>query len=388
MTAAWWSTAPTAAASWNDAGSLFTTTATTARCPAAPASHWPAGTPSAATSYGYYSSRLNLASLAGQNVRFRFRIGTDSTRRRLRLVHRRRAHLHLRRPAPRRRRLGVMRYNRTFTAVADAGMLAGYPNTAYGVNSDMWAGYDDFLNPDGQIARSLVRFNVTLPASATVYSAKLRLYYIGYWDVPTRPATVTASRGRPAPGMRRQSPGTRARSPARRSPAWSCPANTRVGLARMGRDAHRAGLGQRRVSELRGDDARRRRSAGLSSAWRAFSTREGDYAPQLVVTYGLPQAVMNDAPAEAEPGCRRRQVAARCDCRRRWQRTGHALHDVSGQDADDKWRMSSSTFAILHSTSAIALASCFAEVDVQLGQIDLLAHQRHGAVQRRIAGQV
>lgn len=30
-------------------------------------------------SNGYYSSRLNLTSLAGQNVRFRFRIGTDST---------------------------------------------------------------------------------------------------------------------------------------------------------------------------------------------------------------------------------------------------------------------------------------------------------------------
>ena len=49
-------------------------------------------------SHGYYSSRLDLQSLAGQNVRFRFRIGTDTSNRRLRLVHRRRAILHLRRP--------------------------------------------------------------------------------------------------------------------------------------------------------------------------------------------------------------------------------------------------------------------------------------------------
>jgi len=46
-------------------------------------------------------------------------------------------------------------------------------------------------------------------------------------------------------------------------------------------------------------------TAGPSSAWRAFSTREGDYAPQLVVTYGLPPAVMNDAPAEGEAAARR-----------------------------------------------------------------------------------
>jgi hypothetical protein len=30
-------------------------------------------------SNGYISSRVNLSSLAGQNVRFRFRIGTDSS---------------------------------------------------------------------------------------------------------------------------------------------------------------------------------------------------------------------------------------------------------------------------------------------------------------------
>ena len=35
------------------------------------------GPPGPDRSYGYGASRLNLASLAGQNVRFRFRLSTD-----------------------------------------------------------------------------------------------------------------------------------------------------------------------------------------------------------------------------------------------------------------------------------------------------------------------
>jgi bacillolysin len=64
-------------ASWNDANLLFTHNGyngTISNC---------CGNPLAgrsgfvAESYGYYSSRLDLSPLAGQNVRFRFRIGTD-----------------------------------------------------------------------------------------------------------------------------------------------------------------------------------------------------------------------------------------------------------------------------------------------------------------------
>ena len=38
-----------------------------------------AATPSSKESFGYTATQLNLASLAGQNVRFRFRIGTDES---------------------------------------------------------------------------------------------------------------------------------------------------------------------------------------------------------------------------------------------------------------------------------------------------------------------
>ena len=65
-------------ASWTDAGSLIdggqAYNATTGGSN-------PMGSRSAfsRTSYGYTTTRLNLASLAGQNVKFRFRLGTDSS---------------------------------------------------------------------------------------------------------------------------------------------------------------------------------------------------------------------------------------------------------------------------------------------------------------------
>jgi bacillolysin len=65
-------------ASWNDANLLFTHNGyngTIDDCCGNPL----AGRPGfVGESYGYYSSRLDLSPLAGQNVRFRFRIGTDA----------------------------------------------------------------------------------------------------------------------------------------------------------------------------------------------------------------------------------------------------------------------------------------------------------------------
>jgi bacillolysin len=62
---------------WTDAGSLFANNGYVATLAAGnPLGARPAF---GGKSYGYISSRLNLTSLAGQNVRFRFRIGTDSS---------------------------------------------------------------------------------------------------------------------------------------------------------------------------------------------------------------------------------------------------------------------------------------------------------------------
>ncbi len=66
-------------ATWNDASSLFLNNGYNGTISNAHGN--PLGGRSAfvGESNGYYSSRLNLTSLAGQNIRFRFRIGTDSS---------------------------------------------------------------------------------------------------------------------------------------------------------------------------------------------------------------------------------------------------------------------------------------------------------------------
>jgi hypothetical protein len=66
-------------ASWNDAGSLFTHQGYNGQV--TPGSGNPLSGRGAfvAESNGYISSLANLGSLAGQNVRFRFRVGTDAT---------------------------------------------------------------------------------------------------------------------------------------------------------------------------------------------------------------------------------------------------------------------------------------------------------------------
>jgi hypothetical protein len=64
--------------SWNDAGALLVNNGYNGTITASSGN--PLGGRSAfiGESHGYTSSRLNLGSLAGQSVRFRFRIGTDA----------------------------------------------------------------------------------------------------------------------------------------------------------------------------------------------------------------------------------------------------------------------------------------------------------------------
>ena len=45
----------------------------------------------------------------------------------------------------------------TLYSTADACVLQGYPDVNAGSTSDMWAGYDTYLDPHGEIVRSLSR---------------------------------------------------------------------------------------------------------------------------------------------------------------------------------------------------------------------------------------
>ncbi|MEJ2744096.1 MAG: S8 family serine peptidase, partial [bacterium] len=65
-------------ATWNDAGSLFVVNGYNGSITTSYDNPLKGRSAFVDDSYGYVSSRLNLASLAGGNARFRFRIGTDS----------------------------------------------------------------------------------------------------------------------------------------------------------------------------------------------------------------------------------------------------------------------------------------------------------------------
>jgi len=73
----------------------------------------------------------------------------------------------------------------TFYAIADATVLQGHPSQNLGSTIDMWAGYDEYLNPDGQIARSLIKFDITsLLPGAEIIDAQLGVRLVDCWDYP------------------------------------------------------------------------------------------------------------------------------------------------------------------------------------------------------------
>jgi bacillolysin len=65
--------------SWNDAGALFSKNGYLATIEGISPNPLRGRAVFGGISHGYYSSRLDLSTLAGQNVRFRFRIGTDES---------------------------------------------------------------------------------------------------------------------------------------------------------------------------------------------------------------------------------------------------------------------------------------------------------------------
>lgn len=171
----------------------------------------------------------------------------------------------------------------TFNAIADATVLQGYPTLNFGDTSDMWAGYDDSLNPDAMIVRSLIRFNIAgLPANQVITKATLRVYLVNSWDFPNTYRTITTYRvisnwsessinWNNAPGY-----GSAYGSKSIRNDdftwhefdvtnlvaAWYSGTYTNYGIM------------------LRGPEF-----SGPDSSWRGFSTREGSFTPQLVIEY-------------------------------------------------------------------------------------------------------
>jgi hypothetical protein len=172
---------------------------------------------------------------------------------------------------------------RTFYSIADATVLQGYPSVNLGYTTDMWAGYDDGLNPDGQIARSLVRFDIAgLPSNVSITQATLRLYLVTSWDYPNTSRTITAYRitsswseggvtWNSRPGY-----GGSYGSTAIVHGAWGWYEFDVTGLVKTWYSSTNANYG----IMLRGPEV-----SGSDSSWRGFGTRESTYTPQLVVKY-------------------------------------------------------------------------------------------------------
>jgi len=171
----------------------------------------------------------------------------------------------------------------TVYSMADSRILQGYSSSNYGSATDMWAGYDDYLSPDGQIVRSLVRFDTaSIPTGAPVTQATLKLYFVRSWDFPNRSRAITPYRitgnwseygvtWNAAPGF-----GEAGGSASMGTSNWGWKSFDVTAIVQRWISGAQPNYG----FMVRGPEA-----SGSDSSWRGFSTREGDYTPQLVVTY-------------------------------------------------------------------------------------------------------
>jgi len=171
----------------------------------------------------------------------------------------------------------------TLSSIADSCILQGYPGENVGSTIDMWAGYDDYLDPDGKIVRSLVRFDLSgLPPGAQINSATLRLYLTGSWDYPNRYRTITTYRvGSGWAEMavtwhNKPSCQEAYGSNSVKEDAWGWYDFNVTALVQAWVGGSQPNYG----IMVRGPE-----HSGYDSSWRAFSTKEGAYPPQLVINY-------------------------------------------------------------------------------------------------------
>jgi hypothetical protein len=188
-------------------------------------------------------------------------------------------------------------------SVADACILQGYPTMNFGDTTDMGAGYDDYMDPDGRIVRSLVRFNLSaIPTGTSIDRAVLRVYLVASWDFEGETRTITTYRITSAwsefgvTWNNKPSFSTAYGSAPVTHGAWGWYSFDVTGLVRGWVNGTMANRGVM----LRGPEW-----SGSDSSWKSFSTREGPYPPRLVITYsgaGASTEVQIDSEALAGGG--------------------------------------------------------------------------------------
>ena len=170
----------------------------------------------------------------------------------------------------------------TLDANADAMVLEGYSSKNYGNEDDMWAGYDRHEDPDGKIARSLVKFNEgEISPDRDIAEARLRVRLVRSWDYPDTSRTIRTYcitstwlengvtwDNRPGYG---ESYGSRSIVHG----AWGWYEFDVTDLVEAWRDEPDTNHG----IMLRGPEE------ADHVGWRGFGTRESLYTPQLVIEY-------------------------------------------------------------------------------------------------------
>jgi bacillolysin len=265
-------------------------------------------------SFGYISSRLNLNPLAGKNVKFRFRMGTNNggwdygwfiddiriytcatpttpTPTPTRTVT----------PpgwAPLPTRDSFLPYLRkdktptpsptptslpnTFYSSGDSTVIQGYAGTNYGDYVDMMVGYDkNYFSPAYKAVRSLIQFDLSaIPQGTNISNAMLNVYFVEWLDVPGTSRTIKTYRIGSSWSEMNVTWGNQPSS-AESYGSVSITANSQWRyLAIDVTDLVRAwvnGTYPNYGIMLRGTE---------SAIWlRGFYTREGSYKPYLYITY-------------------------------------------------------------------------------------------------------
>jgi hypothetical protein len=171
----------------------------------------------------------------------------------------------------------------TIASVADAEIIQGYPTAGCNTEAEMHVGYDDYLEPDGQITRGLLKFSISaIPAGAIVNSVQLQAYLVESWDYPGSSRTITA--------YRISSAWLEDRVTWNSAPAlaeaygsasvphgnWGWYSFNVTSLV----NGWRGGQFPNNGIALRGPE-----HSGNDSSWRAFATGATSYSPRLVVNY-------------------------------------------------------------------------------------------------------
>lgn len=175
----------------------------------------------------------------------------------------------------------------TFDSTADACILEGYPTENAGSTPDMWAGYDELLDPDGEIVRSLVMFDLsTIPSGSTINSATFEAYLVGWYDYPdhyrdvaVHRITGTWSEGNVTWNNKPDYSESYDSVSIKAEEDWDWYSWDVTDLVQEWINGTHSNQG----IMLRGPE-----QSGADSAWRSFSTREGPNPPRLVIDFTPP----------------------------------------------------------------------------------------------------